>query len=359
MNEITLLREVGPEAPDLTAAARSAARATLLDEIGSSRPAGGRSRMLPSRKATAARIGIAVVVVAAAWTTAVAVAPPDRAGTPAEPTAAQPDPSSGGIALVAAQQITFPLSLDPVPEDLTASFSRTAVTDSSGHESVVFLADYWSTDGDRFVLWVYPEDPRGAADYERPQDRRDFAEAGTVTVDGTEAVLATGHDGSFTDLLWERSDDQWVRIQGGGTYGDGAAVVAVAESIVDRPQAAGLQFGLAPAGWSLSNYEESQTLELVNGDDPQQRLHLSLIQRRSGVTLDTAFDGMALAGQVEPVTVNGQPARLVLGDGGPGSPDSWHVVGDLSNGQLFLLLAPETLARADVLEIAGHITYTP
>ena len=57
MNDLTLLREAGPQAPPLTPAARSAARAALLAEIEG--PAPRRSRR-PSRT-VAFRIGVEAI----------------------------------------------------------------------------------------------------------------------------------------------------------------------------------------------------------------------------------------------------------------------------------------------------------
>ncbi len=51
---------------------------------------------------------------------------------------------------------------------------------------------------------------------------------------------------------------------GHGAYSETAAVIAVAESIVDRPRPVGPQFGLGPAGWSLNGYEERWSIDLSN-----------------------------------------------------------------------------------------------
>ena len=72
------------------------------------------------------RISAAVIAVAAAWTTAVVATSSDRTAT-TDNTAAPSDPvqtPADGIRLVAAEEVTFPLSLDPAPEGLTPTFSR-------------------------------------------------------------------------------------------------------------------------------------------------------------------------------------------------------------------------------------------
>jgi hypothetical protein len=65
MNDITLLREAGPEAPQFRPEVRSAARAALLAEIETGGKPVRRPFRLPSRKASW-RIGLAVTTAAAA-----------------------------------------------------------------------------------------------------------------------------------------------------------------------------------------------------------------------------------------------------------------------------------------------------
>jgi hypothetical protein len=324
-------------------------------------------RRRPGRKALL-RAGVAVVAVAAAWTTAVAVTPPERSATPGHTAAPSEviETPADGITLVAAEAVTFPLSLDPSPEGLTPLFSRRGGVGPYEEEPLVFTADYRPADGygDGFTLWLHSEDPRALDDYFQPEDPgdHDVTETGTVSIDGSEAEFASGDfdtGRSFANLLWERPDGQWVQILGDGAYGETAAVVAVAESLVDRPQPVGLQFGLAPAGWSLSGYEESRSIDLTSDAHPEQPLRLSVIQREGGATLDNMLDGVQPAGPVATVTIQGQEARLALVDDDPENPGFWYVVGQLPDGPLFLLLAPETLTQDQVLEIAEQVTYSP
>ena len=179
---------------------------------------------------------------------------------------------------------------------------------------------------------------------------------GTVSVGGAPAEVRE-EDGSVT-LLWERSDGKWVQVLGEGAYGGTAAARAVAESVVDRPQPVGLQFGLAPAGWSIGGYEESRSLDLVSDSDPQQLLRVSLIGRQGGLTVDTALSGTELAAPVVPVTVKGLEGRLALVEG-YGNPDFWNLIGQFADGPMFLLVAPQELTRQQLLAIADQVTYTP
>jgi hypothetical protein len=353
MNDLMILREAGPDGAALDPAVRAAARSALLDEI-SAAPAARRRIRRPGRRTTL-RVGTALVAVAAAWTAAVAVTGPDvPSGSPSTlPTGPGTTIGTGEITLVAAEEVTFPLSLDPEPEGLTATFSRWGGTAYYADQPLVFSADYSSPDGDRFLLRLFPEDPRNWGDAGWSVDGDP---AGTATVDAAEADVRRG-DG-LVSLLWERPDGRWVQVLGEGSYARSAALVAVAESVVDRPRPVGLQFGLAPAGWSVGGYEESRSLDLVSDTDPGQsplRVSLQGIPG-GGATMDTFFQGRSLTGAVEPVTVQGLPGRLALTT--PDDGDSWLLVGQLPDGPLLLVVAPPVLTREQVLQIAEGITYT-
>jgi hypothetical protein len=257
---------------------------------------------------------------------------------------------------VAAEQVTFPLSLEPVPDGLVPTFSRSGGVPYHGDQPLVFTADYTSPDGgDRVLLELFPADPRQLPDVGWSEQGDP---AGTATVDGAPAELRRGN--GVTTLLWERADGHWVWLLGEGHHADPAALTAVAESIVDRPQPVGLQFGLAPAGWSLGGYEESRSLDLISDTDPgQQPLRVSVFGPGPDLTVDSSFEGMSLAGPVQTVTIQGQEGRMALAQGGPGSPNYWFVVGRLPAGRFFLLLAPQILTQDQVLQIAEQVTYTP
>ncbi|WP_448641756.1 hypothetical protein [Geodermatophilus sp. URMC 63] len=152
------------------------------------------------RRGTLVRVTTAVLVLAAAWATAVLVGSP---GTPAGPTATPTAPAPGTpgglhgrIALVAAEEVTFPLSLAEVPDGLTPLFSRRGGLPRYGSTPPFFVADYEPTslvsgdtgpavaDPGRVLLGVYPEDPRSSGEYGfRPEGDP----TGTATVQGAEA----------------------------------------------------------------------------------------------------------------------------------------------------------------------------
>jgi hypothetical protein len=352
----------------------------------------------PSRKAVL-RVGAAVLAVAAAWTTAVVV-PSDGSRTPGGEIAAPSDstgtaPGSGietpppgpfvvdGMTLVAAEQVTFPVSVDPVPEGLTPSFRRTGGPTPFGNYPVVWSAAYRSTDGDRFWFEILPGDPREEWDYEHELPQWGYAnseitETRTVSVGGVEADLVRGtYDrpncvsepstpvqteepgevcaSSFADLFWERADGQWVWFRGEDAYADTASVVAVAASLVDRPQPVDLQIGLSPEGWSLSHYEED-AISFINSADSSQRLAVGLAERWRRETVENAFQGM-YDGPEQWVTVNGRPAKIVLVD--QGDFNEWFLAGELEGEVLFHLQVPETFTQEQIIAVAEQVTYTP
>ncbi|MCA0145897.1 hypothetical protein [Blastococcus sp. LR1] len=307
-------------------------------------------RRRPGRKAFV-RAGIAVVAVAAAWTTAVLVTPADRPTPPV----ATPGPTSeapvDGIQLVAAEEVTFPLTLDPAPPGLTPTFSMVGGVGFFGDLPLVHTADYTGDSG-RVLVRLFAEDPRGPEDTGYGLDE---APAGSATVGGRPAEVRQG-DG-YVSLLWELPDDRWVQVLGEGDYGPLAALLPVAESVVDRPQPLGLQFGLAPAGWTLTGYEESRQLDLTRNGDAEQLLRVSVYPGGTA-TLDEIVDAGDLTAPPTPVTIQGREGRLALAEGGA-SPDFWRAAGQLPDGYRFLMLAPQALTQDQVLQIAEQITYTP
>ncbi|MGY1697885.1 hypothetical protein ACI780_23555 [Geodermatophilus sp. SYSU D00814] len=303
-----------------------------------------------SGRGMAVRVATAVVAIAAAWGTAVVVAGPASPDPQrSAPSVAAPVP--GGLTLVAAEAVTFPVSLDPVPEDLVPVYSRRGGLPGYGDGPPWFVADLASAEGDRVLLGVYPEDPRSSEEY---GSSHEGDPTGTATVDG--AVASVWREDGVVTVLWERGDGQWIQLSGEGSYADTGALVAVGESIVDRPQPVGLQVGLAPAGWSVGGFEESRSLDLVSDVDPDLVLRLSAVGDQYAGTIDGLLDGLSLAAPVETVAVQGRPGRLALVEGDAGAPPSWMLVGRLADGRCFQLLAPEALTREQVLQIGEQVT---
>ena len=352
MNDITLMRESDLDAPTLTTAVRHSARAALMAEIGRSTTVRGRLRSrLPSRKA-GSRIGAGITVAAAAWTAVVVIAAPDPAGTPAS-----------SVTLVDFDTPTFPLSLDPVPDGLRPAFSG----DGSGSS----VADYRDAAGENgFIIYV-GDHAAGPPDEGAPDYRLESAE--DVTVDGHDAELVrysrtwcTGDDGqdcarrSFAALTWERADDVWVRILGDGRYRSPDRLLAVAESLVDRPQPATLRMGLAPAGWSVQFFKMGRVLGLVNDEYEQQTLTVQIPLPEDVVPPEELRDQlMSPVGPLIPVTVHDRPAHLVLLDSGYLDQRIWFMQAQFADGTTFELQVPEAFTQEQVVEMAEQVTHNP
>jgi hypothetical protein len=338
------------------------------------------------------RTGVAVLAVAAAWTTAVLVTPSDRPSTP-DPGVAAPAETTGvpsgpvevdGMTLVAVDRVTFPFSLDPVPEGLTPSFGRAGGPTPFGDSfPVTWSARYRADDGAGFGFSTSHEDPRVEWEFEHELPQWTYANAevtgtGKVDVDGTTADFVSGaYDrplcryepstpvqtnepdevctSTFTDLFWERPDGQWMWLRGEDGYAAAQTLVDIAESIVDRPQPVDLQLGLAPAGWTLNGYDEGH-IAFVNSADPGQRLAVGLLELWRGETVENAFQGM-YDGDEHWVTVNDRPAKIVLVP--QGDFDEWFLAAELDGGALFMVQVPESFTQEQLVEIAEQVTYTP
>jgi hypothetical protein len=352
MNDVTLLRESGPEAPRLTTAALHTARAALMDEIDRTGTVRGRLRdRLPSRT-VGRRVGAGLTVAAVAWGAAVVIAAPDELGPP-------PD----SVRLVNFEMPAFPLSLDPAPDGLRPAFD--------GDAGGASIADYHDATGENgFTIYVgdeRPQDPdEGAPDY-RLEGTDD------VSVDGADAELVqysrtwcTGDSGvdcprrSFAGLTWERSEDIWVRILADGAYRDPQRLVELAESLVDRPQPATLTVGLAPEGWSVQFYKMGRVLTLVNDAYEPQTMTVHIPPADDVVPAEQYRE--SLMGPVGPqldVTVNGRPAQLVLCESGYLDERIWQLQAQFPDGTTFALQGPDSFTQDQVLQLAGTVTYNP
>jgi hypothetical protein len=344
MNDITLLRDAGPDAPPLQPAALSTARAALLDEIERSGTVRGRVRARLPRRRTALRIGAGVTVAAVAWTAAVVIAAPDELGPP---------PSS--VTLVAFEPPAFPLSLDPAPPGLTPSFSA----DPGG----ILHAGYSGAGDDSISVRIEPDEP----------EQYDVSDTEDVAVNGQDAELVTGSINTCTGpgpecievqvpyvhLVWERRDGQWVQLSGEGRYGDADRLRELAANLVDRPQPVPLQIHLAPVGWSVEAYKDDRILTLVNDSYEQQTVNVFLPLPEDVVPADALLgELMGPVGPVIPATINGRPAQLVQIGGGP-MDSGWYLQAQFTDGTTFVVQAPAAFTQEEVLRFAAEVTYTP
>ena len=356
MNDIALLREAAPEAPPLTTDVRYAARAALMAEIdAAARP---RRVRMPSRKVRW-RVGVGAVAVAASWAAAVVIAAPDTVGPP-------PD----SVRLVQFHVPTFPLSLDPAPAGLRPAFD--------GNGDGADIASYDDAAGaNGFTIYVGQDEPEGngpddgAPGYEQlgvADVSLGDDDAEVVTYQRDWCVEDTGQGCSkmeprrFAWLSWERRDDQWVSILGQGEYASAEQLRTVAGSLVDRPQPATLDVGLAPDGWSIRAYKMGRVLTLVNDAYEAQELTVHIPLPEDVIPADQVRE--SIMGPIGPqldVTVNGRPAQLVRVDVGyvvdGHRYEGWYLQAQFEDGTTFVVQAPEAFTQQQVLELAESVTH--
>lgn len=326
MNDITLIREYGPDAPALSPAALADARARLMAEATAApRPRPGllvRVGDVTGRLRGRARLLVAAGAAIAAVAAAVAVLAP--APQP-------PSRPSAGVSLVAFSTPVFPIALRPTPPGLSApSFTGQAGT---------WTAVYQSTDeGNDVYLTVHPAN----------------AELGipcTATIiAGKPGDLCTwaptsGGETSVT-LTWERIPGQWVAVTGNGRYATESGVRTLAAAIVDEPQRVPLQLHLAPAGWTLDAFKDDSIVTLRDAADPRNSLSVQAVPRMD----PDVFHNTQGARRASTVQINGRAGQLILTE------DEWFLQAPLPDGTAFNLQTPLLLTREQVIAIGGQVS---
>jgi hypothetical protein len=194
-----------------------------------------------------------------------------------------------------------------------------------------------------------------------------------IRVDGGEGRVVRGsHDvpcddglsicrsRSFTQVVWEHRDDMWLLLEGDGRYRSAERLVAVAESVVDRPQPATLRMGLAPAGWSVQFFKMGRVLTLVNDAYEQQTLTVQIPLPEDVVPPEELLSQlMGPVGPVIPVTVHDRPAHLVRLDSGYLDQQIWFLQAQFEDGTVYELQVPDSFTEAQVVELAEQVTYNP
>ncbi|NJC71583.1 hypothetical protein HC031_17925 [Planosporangium thailandense] len=288
------------------------------------------------------RLGFAAAAAAAACAAAVVIAAPD------DPSG----PPSGRVTLVDFQPPSFPLALQPAPVGLTPHFSA-----EPGASNAVYSA---AGSDDRIVIGVTARKPT----FVNPSDTQD------VTVAGNAAELVTEHEffsipggGSEVrpqaalSIAW--SSGRWVLLNGEGRFNDRDQLLAVAGTLVERPQPVPLQVHLAPAGWSVQAYKDDRILTLVNDADVRQTLSVHLPDQPIPASrLLHELQGPP-AGPVIDVNVNGRPAQLVRVPVHDAADNGWYLQAQFAGGKTFVIQAPAAFTRQQVLAFASQVSYTP
>ncbi|MGX1614107.1 hypothetical protein ACWIF8_09450 [Micromonospora chalcea] len=314
MNEINLLRTHGPDAPEASTETLRLARDRLAGEFAA---ASVRRTVPPLRRRTL--LVAAGAVAAAGAGVGLAVRPLDRSAEP--------------LTLVAATIPEFPLTLRSRP----ATLSPPRYSYAPGQ----FLAVYLSRGAaDDVYLFVWDSRPARIAKTSRP-----------VAVAGRPAeIYEEPNPGGprRLDMSWERRPGQWVSLTGHGMFADDAALLRLAEHVVDEPQQVPLRVRLAPRGWRVAMFKDDTILTL-QGDSPDETLTVQVVPRRDP---DLLLNVMG-AREERRVTVGGREARLIRAE------DFWFLQAEVPGGAVVNLQAPLRLSVDQVVAIAEQISVTP
>lgn len=324
MNEITLLRDYGPDAEPPSAATLQVARDRLNRELtGCSRRRG----LLFGRRT--ARVRVLALGALAAVLAAVALAglrPGAVVGL--RPGAESPDPV-GPVALVAFDSPVFPLALDPAPEGLTAR-------GFTGEEKWMAMSYTSTRDDDRVLLLVRSDRPR-------VQDAK-WVDVGGRT--GRFEVRPVEGGPPLVTLHWQRSARQWVSLTGEGRFASESALLALAGTVVDRPQEVPLRVGLAPAGWKLLGFKDNTVLTLRDPRSEQRTMTVQLVARPDPDLRRNVMGAI----EVRQVTVAGRPAELVHAE------EMWFLQAPVPGGRAFTLQVPLDFTPEQVIAVAEQVT---
>ena len=314
MNEINLLRTHGPDAPEASTETLRLARDRLAGEFAA---ASVRRTVPPLRRRTLLVAAGAVAVAGAG--VGLAVRPLDRSAEP--------------LTLVAATIPEFPLTLRSRP----ATLDPPRYSYAPGQ----FLAVYLSrTATDDVYLFVWDSRPARIATTSRP-----------VTVAGRPAEIYEESDPGGPrrlDMSGERRPGQGVALTGHGRFADDAALLRLAEHLVDEPQQVPLRVRLAPRGWRLAFFK-NDTILTLQGDSSDETLTVQVVARRDPDLLRNVMG----ARHERRVTVGGREAHLIRAD------EIWFLQAEVPGGAVVNLQAPLRLSVDQVVAIAEQISVTP
>jgi len=319
MNDLTLLRDHGPDAEPANGAVLAHARSELTAEINRA----GQPRI------TLRRTGVRVVgVLAAACVALLAIVlVTDRTGSHRTP--------RSGLSLVAFQVPAFPYSLRPRPAELKPpSFD--------GARGGRLMAHYRATDGDSRLHLIASSTPP-----DRPQSSQDVRTAHDTTFQDHPALLITTRGTPDVELSWELSPGHWIDVVGDGRFGTEAQVRAMAALVVAEPQPVRLQLHLAPDGWVLDTFKDGTIVTLA---DPRQAGRTLSVSLKDSLAVDYVHQVMG-GHDPQRVSVNGHSADLVK------TAQGWALQAPLGK-KAFDLQAPADLTAQQVVQLAQSVSLT-
>ena len=253
----------------------------------------------------------------------------------------------GPVELVGWSVPAFPLSFEPVPPGLVGpEVSLDPSFDEVGP-------------GRAHAGWRDPGDPDTgigvSLDRQEPENMGD--DVGETDVGGVEGTVyrqeVTGADPYFS-VVWERGEDQWVTVAGGGRFASEQAVAALARQVVDRAAVVPLQLTLAPRGWVLVAYKDDRIVTVADPAGPPateaaSRTLTAYLPGSPSAPADLAAEVGAIGGRMDEVTVHGRPAHLLP------TADGWFLQATLPDGTVFVVLAPADFTPAQVVQVGEGV----
>ncbi|RBY96986.1 hypothetical protein DQ237_05135 [Blastococcus sp. TF02-8] len=256
-------------------------------------------------------------------------------------------PAAGAVVLVDYSVPAFPLSFDRLPAGLVGPH---ASLDPSFDEV---------GPGTAHAGWGDPGDPDSGVGItvgtELSTDGSD--EIGEVEIGGEDATVyrtdVTGGPAEIS-VVWERADDQWVRVTGSGRFGSEKSVVELARRVTDRGFAVPLQVAVAPRGWVVVAYKDDRVLTLADpagapATDATARTLTVHLPPQPSAPADLPSDVGATDGRMDAVTVQGQSAYLLP------TAEAWFLQASLPDGTVFTLQAPLDLTPRQVVAVADGV----
>lgn len=321
MNDLDLLDRFGPQPTDPSATVIAAARVRLdaaMTPLAAAAPAERRSHRRLPLLAVAAAAAIGLVIT------------PALVG------------SDQSIALAAVDPLTFPLTPTALPASLGEPvFERDgnfmAARYGPALNGVSILTDVEDED-----FWSIPDN------------------ASTTEVNGRQATVfsrtvynGTPNSAAAVTVVFQSDDNTWTAVTGSGSYADADRIETLAESLREEPQPVDLALSVAPQGWAVVAYKDDRVLIFAApGEAGRDELTVAVVGQPSR---NLAGYG---AQDVETLTINEQPAHLGRQAAEGGEP-TWILEAQTSSGQAFSLQAPAEFTRAQVIETAKAVTYTP
>jgi hypothetical protein len=256
--------------------------------------------------------------------------------------------SQGGsepIRLVAYSLPALPVSLNPVPDGLDASFD---------YDMKRLIAFYIDAADD--AAQADPALSLRALD-EAAEDDEATSEA-EVYVQGQPGQLylrdLPGEADDVATVIWENKPGTWVALTGRGQFSTKAAILAQAKNVTNEPLPLNMRLEFAPSGWELIGYKVVRpggaVLAMSDGevsDADARRLTVALY---TAPYVGLVPEQMEDPGPVTQVDIKGRTGELMEGARG------WFLQVPLDGSTYITMQAPKDLTRKQVIQMASGVS---